>query len=75
MAVDAGDAEHAARLLGQAERLRSDVGVPVPKFQRDGLDRALETASALLGPEAFQAAFEFGQHGRLGHSVTLHTLI
>jgi predicted ATPase/DNA-binding SARP family transcriptional activator len=70
LAVDAGNAEHAVRLLGHAERLRSDAGVAVPKFQCDGLDRALETASALLDPERFQAAFDFGQHGQLGQSVT-----
>jgi predicted ATPase/DNA-binding SARP family transcriptional activator len=70
LAVDAGEAEHAVRLLGQAERLRSDVGVPVPRFQREGLDRALETASTKLGSEAFDAAFDFGTHGRLGQSVT-----
>ena len=55
--------------LGQAERLRSDVGAPVPKFQCHGLERALQTASELLGPEAFQAAFDLGQHGQLGASV------
>jgi predicted ATPase/DNA-binding SARP family transcriptional activator len=70
LAVERGDADQAARLLGHAERLRSDVGVPVPKFQCDGLDRARDAASALLGPEAFQAAFDLGLHGQLGQSVT-----
>jgi predicted ATPase/DNA-binding SARP family transcriptional activator len=70
LAVEAGNGEHAVRLLGHAERLRSDVGAPVPKFQCDGLDRAVETASALLDPETFQAAFDIGQHGQLGQSVT-----
>jgi hypothetical protein len=70
LAVDAGIAEHAVRLFGHAERLRSDAGVAVPRFQCDGLDRAFETASALLDPERFQAAFDFGQHGQLGQSVT-----
>jgi predicted ATPase/DNA-binding SARP family transcriptional activator len=70
LAVEGGDAEQAARLLGQADRLRSDVGVPVPRFQCNDLDRALETASALLGPEAFAAAYDLGRHGRLGQDVT-----
>jgi predicted ATPase/DNA-binding SARP family transcriptional activator len=70
LAVETGNAEHAARLLGHAERLRGDAGVTVPKFQCDGLDRAREAASALLGPEAFAAAFAVGQHGQLGQSVT-----
>ena len=69
LAAAACNAEHAARVLGHAERLRSDAGVPVPRFQCTDLDRALEAASALLGPEAFQAAFELGRHGQLGHSV------
>jgi predicted ATPase/DNA-binding SARP family transcriptional activator/tetratricopeptide (TPR) repeat protein len=70
LAVDAGNAEQAVRLLGHAERLRSDVGVAVPKFQCDGLDRAVETAAALLGPESFQAAFDVGRLGQLGQSVS-----
>jgi predicted ATPase/DNA-binding SARP family transcriptional activator len=70
LAVETGDAERAARLLGHAERLRSDVAVPVPKFQCDGLDPALEKAAALLGRAAFQAAFDVGQHGQLGKGLT-----
>ena len=62
--------EHAVRLLGHADRLRNDAASPVPVFQRDGLDRAFEAASALLGPDAVQAAFDVGQQGRLGHDVT-----
>ena len=69
LAVERGDAEQAARLLGHADRLRRDVGVPVPRFQCNDLDRARETASALLGPEAFEAAFDLGQHGQLGQNV------
>ncbi|MEY2400781.1 MAG: hypothetical protein QOJ08_892, partial [Ilumatobacteraceae bacterium] len=69
LAVEAGDAERSARLLGHADRLRSDVGVPVPKFQCSDLDRAREAASALLGPEAFEAAFDLGKHGQLGQDV------
>ena len=69
LAVESGDAEQAARLLGHADRLRTEVGVPVPKFQCNDLDRARQAASALLGAEAFEAAFDLGQHGQLGHSV------
>jgi predicted ATPase/DNA-binding SARP family transcriptional activator len=70
LAVEGGHAEQAARLLGHAERLRSDVGVPVPRFQGNDLDQAREAASALLGPEAFAAAFDLGKHGQLGQDVT-----
>jgi tetratricopeptide (TPR) repeat protein len=69
LAVEAGDAEQAAQLLGHAERLRSDARAPVPRFQCDGVDRALQTASTRLGPEAFQVAFDLGQQGQLGHGV------
>ena len=69
LAVGAGNAEHGVRLFGHAERLRIDAGVPVPKFQSDGLERAVERASALLEPDAFQAAFDLGQQGQLGDSV------
>jgi hypothetical protein len=41
----------------------------VPKFQSDALQTAVETASALLEPDVFQAAFDLGQHGQLGDSV------
>ena len=70
IAIDGQSAEHAARLLGHAERLRRDAGAPVPRFESNDLDRALEAASKLLGPEAFQAAFDLGQQGQLGQSVT-----
>jgi predicted ATPase/DNA-binding SARP family transcriptional activator len=70
LAAEEGRAGHAARLLGHADRLRSDAGVPVPNFQCKGLDLALGTASALLGPEEFQAEFDFGHQGLLGQGVT-----
>lgn len=70
LAVDSRQTEHAVRLLGHAERLRSDARVPVPQFECDALDRALRAASAMLGPEAFEAAFDQGRHGQLGQGVT-----
>ncbi|MCU1502420.1 MAG: ATPase-like protein [Ilumatobacteraceae bacterium] len=69
LAADAGSGEHAAQLLGHADRLRNDAGAPMPAFQRDELERAREAAVTLLGPDAFLAAFELGQHGRLGQDV------
>ncbi len=69
LAVDAGEAASAVRLLGHANRLRGDAGVSVPEFQRDALDRALAAASAVLEPETFRSAFDEGQHGQLGQSV------
>ncbi|HEX3089122.1 MAG TPA: BTAD domain-containing putative transcriptional regulator [Ilumatobacteraceae bacterium] len=69
LAIEAGDVEHAVQLLGQAERLRSDAGVSVPGFECDGLERAVEVASSLLGPVAYQVAFDLGRAGQLGSSV------
>jgi predicted ATPase/DNA-binding SARP family transcriptional activator len=69
VAVEAGRAEQAVQLLGHADRLRSDAALRVPKFQADGLDRALGSASSLLDQQAFQAAFEYGQRGQLGQDV------
>ena len=70
LAVADGDAEHAARLFGQAQRLRSDVGVDVPMFELVELDQAIDAACGMLGPDAFRAAFDFGQQGQLGENVT-----
>jgi hypothetical protein len=39
--------------------------VPVPKFECDDLDQARQAAAALLGGDAFEAAFDLGQHGQL----------
>jgi hypothetical protein len=69
LAAEDGDGKQAARLLGHADRLRNDAAAPVPVFQREDLDRARERAVDLLGHDAFLAAFELGQRGRLGHEV------
>ncbi|MDQ1495866.1 MAG: hypothetical protein QOG69_2349, partial [Actinomycetota bacterium] len=63
IAAERDDAERAATLLGQAERLRADAGAEVPTFQRDDVDRARDAAVGALGPAGFLAAFE---RGRLG---------
>ena len=76
LAAEEGDGEQAARLLGHAERLRHDAGAPVPRFQRDDLDRARRGGRARCSARTpFRAAFELGQHGQLGHERGLHTLI
>ncbi|HZX54222.1 MAG TPA: hypothetical protein VFE86_06060, partial [Ilumatobacteraceae bacterium] len=69
IAVETPDAEHAVRLLGHAERLRAAAGLVVPKFQCEGLERALARAADLLDPQAFQAAFDAGRDGQLGQTV------
>ena len=69
IAVETGDAEHAVRLLGHAERLRSAAALAVPKFQCEGLESALARAVELLDPPASQVAFDAGLDGQLGQTV------
>lgn len=66
LATEEGHAVRGAELLGHADRLRGDAGAPVPALQRDDIDRAREAATALLGPDAFLAAFEQGHRRDLG---------
>jgi predicted ATPase/DNA-binding SARP family transcriptional activator len=73
IAVEAGDAEHAARLLGHADSLRTSASLAVPKFQCDGLERALARAAELLAPAEFEAAFDAGRNGLLGEAVPFKT--
>jgi predicted ATPase/DNA-binding SARP family transcriptional activator/tetratricopeptide (TPR) repeat protein len=61
IAADDHDPEEAAKLLGHAERLRRDVGVPVPAFQHGDVLRAQEAAASALGRDAFAAAFDKGR--------------
>lgn len=69
LAAEAGHGERAARLLGHAERLRSDADAPVPPFQRGDIDRARDATVAMLGHTAFLAAIELGRRGQLGAEV------
>jgi tetratricopeptide (TPR) repeat protein len=71
LAADAGAGERAALLLGRADRLRDEAGVAVPRLQVDDLARTRRAAVALIGEDAFLAAFEAGQQGRLGHEVPI----
>jgi predicted ATPase len=45
VAVEEGDPEQGAERLAQADRLRSNVGAPVPKFQVEDLERARAAVS------------------------------
>ena len=69
VAADAGRAEHAAQLLGQADGLGRPVGAAVPPFLGDDVDRARAIVLGLLGPDAFGAALEQGRSGLLGRDV------
>ena len=56
----AGDARTAARLLGAATAARASVGVPLPSGERGDVDRIAAAARAVLGADAYAAAFESG---------------
>ena len=58
----AGDAIAAARLWGAAERLRADIGAPLPPTQRRSYERWVSAARAAQGDEAaFDAAWAEGR--------------
>lgn len=61
IAVERGEPERGATLLGNAERLRDESGVEVPTFQHDEVARARAAAISALGPTAFLAAFDRGR--------------
>lgn len=69
IAATADRGTETAQLLGHADRLRTDAGTPVPTLQRADLDRTREAAIALLGHDAFLAAFASGWQGQLGIDV------
>jgi predicted ATPase/DNA-binding SARP family transcriptional activator len=69
VAAEEGDCMRAARLLGQADRLRGDVGAPVTALQHDEIDRARDAAVLALGADGFVAAFEQGRQSELGPLV------
>ena len=56
----AGEYERAAELLGQAARIRTDAGRPLPAAERVDVDRVAAAARTALGELAFEAAFARG---------------
>jgi hypothetical protein len=61
IAADDNKQGEAAKLLGHADRLRREVGVPVPPFHCDDVMHAQDAARSSLGADAFIAAFEEGK--------------
>jgi predicted ATPase/DNA-binding SARP family transcriptional activator len=60
LAVDAGDAEHCAALLGAADRIRCEGRWVANPLERREIDRNANAARALLRPEEFDRAFAAG---------------
>ncbi|HUG51221.1 MAG TPA: LuxR C-terminal-related transcriptional regulator, partial [Terrimesophilobacter sp.] len=59
-AAMAGQAERSARLLGAAETLRAEAGYRVSPFIRPLIEQAAAQASAQLGDQRYERAFENG---------------
>jgi predicted ATPase/DNA-binding CsgD family transcriptional regulator len=66
LAVGAGRAERAARLLGSAKTLRDTNGSTVEPVDRPIYDSSIATARQALGDIAFSAAWDTGQATPLG---------
>jgi non-specific serine/threonine protein kinase len=62
VAVECGQPERCARLLGAADALRERIAHPVDAEDRRAYDRARETSRAGLGDDAFAAAWAAGRH-------------
>ena len=58
---DVTAATRAARFLGAAGALRRAIGAPLPPARRAEVERATDTAAAVLGGAAFEAALIAGQ--------------
>jgi tetratricopeptide (TPR) repeat protein len=69
LAADEGKGDQAAQLLGCAERLSVAAGAPMLELLQGDIERARDAAMALLGHDAFVAAFEQGRRGELGKLV------
>jgi predicted ATPase/class 3 adenylate cyclase len=57
LAVAQGQPERAARLFGAAEAFRDAAGAPIPPVDRAGYERDVAAVYAVLGAEAFAAAW------------------
>jgi predicted ATPase/class 3 adenylate cyclase len=67
-----GSSLRAARIWGAAERLRAEVGSPLPPGDRPDYDRRLATARATLGDDAaFDRAWEAGRALTLEQAIEL----
>jgi len=69
LAAAQGQALRAARLLGAAAALREAMGAPLPPVERPEFERSVAAARALLGEEAFAAAWAEGQGMPLERAV------
>jgi predicted ATPase/DNA-binding SARP family transcriptional activator/Tfp pilus assembly protein PilF len=73
IAVADGRPERGARLLGAADALRQAIGTPLPAHEAADRNDTIAGCSAVLGEEAFRAAFAAGAALPLADAVRLAT--
>ncbi len=61
VAAALAEPHRAARIWGAAERLREEIGAPLPPNERPRYERQVATARAALGSETFAAAWAEGR--------------
>lgn len=66
-----GDPHRAARLLGQAAKLRSQAGTTPPPFERSEVEHALEKTRELLAEPEFEADWRAGQDLTVEEAIDL----
>jgi predicted ATPase/DNA-binding CsgD family transcriptional regulator len=71
LATSSGDVERAVRLLGTADSVLEDIGVPLLQRFRVPHDEALAESRATLGDGRFVAAWNEGKRLSLGETVEL----
>jgi len=71
IAVERGDHERAARLLGAVANLREEAGAAPLPLEREAMDRLAGSVRANLGGPAFEAAFQAGRSLSLTQSLDL----
>jgi predicted ATPase/DNA-binding CsgD family transcriptional regulator/Tfp pilus assembly protein PilF len=71
VAVESGEPRVGARLLGASDALHEALGVHMEADDRIAYDRALASARARLGEEAFTAAWEEGKALRMEEAIAL----
>ena len=70
-ALSAEQPEYAAALFGASDRLRNDIGTPLPPSEMLGHETAIKRVQSALGEAAYAAAHASGAALGLGAAITL----
>ena len=71
LAASSGEIERAVRLLGAADAVLENIGVPLPARFRARHDQILTTAHATLGDARFVTTWDAGKRLSLGETIEL----